>query len=74
MAERMSFTLDAEASAFLAERAGRNKSAYLNQLLLDEKQRLEEAIVRANREEAEDPAYLDELAAWDETLPDGLES
>ena len=70
---RATFTLDNEAQAFLSIAAGKNKSAYLNDLLKREKQRiLERAILQANQEEAEDPDYQAELAQWDITLADGL--
>ncbi|MAS36087.1 MAG: CopG family transcriptional regulator [Anaerolineaceae bacterium] len=73
MTERATFTLDDEAYAFLKVAAGRNRSAYINQLLMDEKKRLlAEKVLAANREEAEDSAYQDALAEWDDTLSDGL--
>ena len=34
---------------------------------------LEQEILRANREEAEDMAYWSELVPWDVTLHDGLD-
>ena len=74
MTQRATFTLEAEAFAFLKAVAGNNRSAYINRLLKEEKQRqLEEAILQANQEEAEDPSYQEELSAWDETLGDGLD-
>ena len=73
MTNRATFTLDSEAYDFLMAAGGENKSAYINHLLKQEKQRtLEQAIIRANREEAADMAYQEELAAWDITLSDGL--
>lgn len=74
MMERTNLTLDPEAFAFLQQVAGRNRSAYINQLLKAEKKRvLEEQILRANQEEAEDEAYQQDLTAWDDTLLDGLQ-
>ncbi|MGB3850741.1 MAG: hypothetical protein WA958_12295 [Tunicatimonas sp.] len=74
MAEQAIISLDEEAYAFLEETAGQDKSAYINALLKKEKQRrLEEATLKANREEAEDEAYQQELTEWDATLSDGLE-
>ncbi|MEZ4711673.1 MAG: hypothetical protein R3A44_31060 [Caldilineaceae bacterium] len=71
--ERATFTLEPEAFAFLQQMAGRNRSAYINQLIKAEKQRtLEEHILRANQEEAEDTDYQQELAEWEVTLTDGL--
>ena len=75
MTQRATFTLEAEAFAFLKAVAGNNRSAYINRLLKEEKQRqLEKAIRRANQEEAEDAAYQAELDDWDETLADGLDT
>ncbi len=74
MTQRATFTLEAEAFAFLKAVAGNNRSAYINRLLKEEKQRqLEEALVQANQEEAENATYQEELSAWDEALFDGLE-
>ena len=73
MAHRATITLDDEAHAFLNKEGGKNKSAYINQLLKLEKQRtLRAAIMKANQEEAEDPDYHQELADWDAALEDGL--
>ena len=73
MSYRATVTLDQEAYEFLAGMGGDNKSAYINRLLLKEKQKaLEQAIMKANIEEAEDLTCREELADWDETLSDGL--
>lgn len=54
---------------------GTNRSGSLNELSTCEQQRmLEQAVLNANREEAQDVAYHEELATWERTLPDGLES
>ena len=74
MTQRATITLEAEAFAFLEEVAGNNRSAYINQLLKAEKQRqLEEALLQANQEEAENATYQEELSAWNEALFDGLD-
>lgn len=73
MTVRATFSLEKENAAFLKLVGGRNKSAYINDLLSREKQKaLEEALLQANREEAEDAQYQEELSAWDTTLSDGL--
>ncbi len=73
MTERATFSLDKEAFAFLNMAAGRNKSAYINELLLKERQKsLKDIILQANQEEAEDADYQEELSTWDATLSDGL--
>jgi predicted CopG family antitoxin len=70
---RTTITLDDDAYAFLEALAGGNRSAYINNLLKEEKQRvMEKQIMRANQEEAEDLAYQEELMDWDVTLSDGL--
>ncbi|MCY3729116.1 MAG: hypothetical protein OXF97_09005 [Nitrospira sp.] len=75
MSHRATFTLADEAFDYLKQAGSENKSAYVNHLLLEEKRRhLKQAILRANREEAEDQAYQEELAEWDDTLADGLDS
>ena len=54
-----------DAYSFLMAKGGKNKSAYINELLKKEKQRtLEEAILKANKEEAEDPDYQEEYSIW----------
>ncbi len=74
MTNRATFTLEDDALAYLKQVGGDNKSAYVNDLLLQEKKRsLKKAILQAHQEEAEDSAYQEELSEWDETLADGLE-
>lgn len=73
MTQRTTFTLDDDVFAFLNAVAGSNRSAYINQLIKQEKLRtLEQAILKANQEEANDGAYQESLAEWDVTLQDGL--
>jgi predicted CopG family antitoxin len=73
MTNRATITLDDEAYTFLEASAGNNRSAYINKLLKEEKQRvLEQQIIRANQEESSDLAYQEELMDWDITLSDGL--
>ncbi|MBA3612777.1 MAG: CopG family transcriptional regulator [Nitrospirales bacterium] len=75
MTNRATFTLEDDAFAYLKQVGGENKSAYVNQLLLQEKKRsLKKAILQANQEESEDTAYQEDLSEWDETLADGLEA
>jgi hypothetical protein len=71
---RATFSLEVDNFDFLNEVGGKNKSAYINGLLTRAKQKfLEDQILKANREEASDD-YQEELAEWDVTLNDGLES
>jgi len=65
--------LEDEVFVFLNKVGGENRSAYINSLLKQEKQKtLEIAVMKANKEEAEDAAYREALSAWDQTLQDGL--
>ena len=64
MTHRATITLDKEAYSFLLSTAKDNRSAFINELLIKEKQwQLEKAILQANQEE---------LSDWDETLADGI--
>ncbi|MBY0473455.1 MAG: CopG family transcriptional regulator [Nitrosomonas sp.] len=73
MTHRTTITLEDETFAFLNSVAGDNRSAYINQLLMQERKKfLKEALLKANQEEAEDKNYQEELQAWDSALSDGL--
>jgi antitoxin CcdA len=73
MTHRTTITLDDDIFAFLNQVAGDNRSAYINQLLQQERNNfLRQRLIKANREEAEDMNYQEELQAWDSTLSDGL--
>lgn len=73
MTHRTTITLDDEIFAFLNQVAGDNRSAYINQLLQQERNNfLKQTLIKANREEAEDMDYQEELQAWESTLSDGL--
>lgn len=72
MSHRTTIHLEDEAFAFLQSASGDNRSAYINRLILREKQRaLSDALLKANQEEAGED-YMEDLAAWDEALADGL--
>ena len=73
MTVRTTLTLEEDIMAFLKRVAGGNRSAYVNRLLKEERQRfLEAEILKANLEEASDEAYQAELAEWEVVLEDGL--
>ena len=73
MTHRTTITLDDDIFAFLNQVAGDNRSAYINQLLQQERNNfLKHTLIKANREEAEDMDYQEELQAWESTLSDGL--
>jgi antitoxin CcdA len=74
MTNRATFTLDEEAYAFLRTFGGKNKSAFINNLLKKERQSyLQKSILSANLEEAGDATYQQELAEWDVTALDGID-
>lgn len=73
MAKRATISLDDDVFLFLNEVGGKNKSAYINDLLKKEKQKkFEEDMLQANKEEAEEAEYQEELSDWEATLRDGL--
>lgn len=73
MIHRTTITLDDEAYLFLNDIAGDNRSAYINELLKQERKNfLKQALIKANQEEADDLGYQEELQAWENTLSDGL--
>lgn len=73
MTHRVTITLDEESFEFLNDVASNNRSAYVNQLLKQERRNfLQAALRKANQEEAEDTNYQEELQEWDSTLSDGL--
>ena len=73
MIHRATITLDEEVYAFLQVKAGKNRSAYINDLVRREQQAsLAELLLKANQEEAEDSSYQQELGVWDVAMADGL--
>ena len=73
MTIRTTVSLDNEASIFLQQVAGANKSAYINNLIKKERQKcLEESIALANKEEAENEDYQKAISEWETTLSDGF--
>ncbi|SFE97995.1 CopG family transcriptional regulator [Nitrosomonas sp. Nm166] len=73
MTHRTTITLDDEIFAFLNHVAGNNRSAYINELLKQERHNfLKKTLIQANQEEAEDTDYQEELQMWEATLSDGL--
>lgn len=73
MTHRTTITLDDESFIFLNSIAGENRSAYINELLKQERMNhLKQALLKANQEEAADSEYQEELKEWNTTLSDGL--
>ena len=53
---------------------GTNRGGYLNDLFKQKQLRMfDQAVVDANREEAQDEAYQEEVVTWERMLADGLE-
>lgn len=72
MFQQTTITLDDEAASFLQAQSDGDQSAFIARLIREERQRvLREAVLTANREEAGDADYQDELAEWEETVGDG---
>ena len=75
MTHRVTITLDDECFAFLNNISSNNRSAYINDLLKQERKNcLKQALLKANQEEARDSEYQEELKEWDATLSDGLQN
>ena len=73
MTHRTTITLDDESFIFLNSIAGENRSAYINELLKQERMNhLKQALLKANQEEATDSEYQEELKEWETALLDGL--
>ena len=72
MSKKVSITLDDEVLTFIDSYAG-NRSRFINQVLLKEKQRLFlEQLEAAYVDQTNDPVMTEEIALWDTTVEDGL--
>lgn len=73
MTERTTFSIEDDNFAFLFASGGKNKRAYINELIRREKPKaLEEAIIKANEDSAKDPDCIEDIQAFGVTLLDGL--
>ncbi|MGL5196595.1 MAG: type II toxin-antitoxin system MazE family antitoxin [Chroococcales cyanobacterium] len=74
MSKKVSITLDDEVLKFVDTMApGHNRSRFINDILLQEKQnRLSRELADAYREQSNDPEFQQEVLAWDVTVSDGL--
>jgi hypothetical protein len=72
MSKKISITLDDQSLLFIDQQT-KNRSAFINNLLLKEKKRffLQE-LARAYEEQAQDSEFQEELADWDVVAGDGL--
>jgi predicted transcriptional regulator len=72
MSKKVSITLDDEVLEFV-DHLARNRSSFINQVLLREKKRIFiQELGDAYKEQSNDPEFQAEIAVWDVTVDDGL--
>ncbi len=72
MAAKITINIDDRAFEFLKQ-VTTNRSAYINNLLLEkEREQLEEKLRQAYREQNQDPKFQQSIKDWDVTVGDGL--
>lgn len=73
MAAKITINIEDRAYSFL-EQVTDNRSAYINSLLLEkEREKLEDELRQAYREQNQDPEFKQALEDWDVTVGDGLD-
>ena len=73
MAAKITINIEDRAFKFL-EQTTNNRSAYINNLLLEkEREQLESELRRAYREQNQDPEFQESIRDWDITVGDGLD-
>ena len=73
MAAKITINIDDRALEFLKQ-VTNNRSAYINQLLLEkEREQLKEELRQAYREQNQDPEFQQSIKDWDTTVGDGLD-
>lgn len=73
MTTKITINIDDRAFEFLKQ-VTNNRSAYINNLLLDkERDHLEEKLRQAYREQNQDPEFQQSIKDWDVTVGDGLD-
>ncbi len=73
MTAKITINIDDRAFEFLKQ-ITTNRSAYINQLLLEkEREQLEEKLRQAYREQNQDPEFQQSIKDWDVTVGDGLD-
>ncbi|MDJ0594288.1 MAG: hypothetical protein QNJ72_30655 [Pleurocapsa sp. MO_226.B13] len=73
MAAKITINIDDRALEFLKQVTS-NRSAYINQLLLEkEREQLEKELRQAYREQNQDPEFQQSIKDWDVTVADGLD-
>ena len=74
MSKKVSITLDDEVLSFVDKLAS-NRSSFINQILLKEKQRLFlKELDEAYLDQENDPVAQAEIALWSVTVSDGLDA
>ncbi len=72
---KVTISLEAEVLQFLDRCANGNRSSYINSLLSQQRrQALETEMIAALLKDAEDKEYLEEIAAWDCVVGDGIDA
>ena len=73
MTAKITINIDDRAFEFLKQ-VTTNRSAYINNLLLEkEREQLEEKLRQAYREQNQDPEFQQSIKDWDVTVGDGLD-
>ena len=73
MTAKITINIDDRALEFLKQVTS-NRSAYINQLLLEkEREQLKEELRQAYREQNQDPEFQQSIKDWDTTVGDGLD-
>ena len=73
MSAKITINIDDRALEFLKQ-VTNNRSAYINQLLLEkEREQLKEELRQAYREQNQDPKFQQSIKDWDVTVGDGLD-
>lgn len=70
---KVTITLEDNILHFVDRQAKGNRSGYINALLAEHRRRILEAeMIAALKQDAEDPEYQAEIAAWDSVVGDGI--
>jgi len=71
----ITISLEADILQFLDRQATGNRSSYINSLLSQQRHQILEAeIIAALLKDTEDKEYLEEIAAWDCVVGDGIDT
>ncbi|MEH1900261.1 MAG: CopG family transcriptional regulator [Nostoc sp.] len=70
---KVRISLEENILQFVDQYAQENRSAYINTLLAEHRRRILAAqMITALKQDAEDPEYQGEIAAWDSVAGDGI--